>query len=963
MNLELFINQEFIEIDDKVIAPLTYSIADVKNPEKRARNRSKSIKVKGTQNNMRAMFSAYSLSLEDAGVGFDFNPNAQLPAVIKRNGYVVFNGVAQFKKVTIKKGAYFFDFQLFGNSVGLFESLGDMTLADLGWDEYNHNLTIANLELTWDTSVDVNGVPTSNFTVGVPDGFGYLYPLINYGYAYTQTDPRTNELIPYFYVIEALEKCLAVGGYTMIGAWKSQQFTKRMLFGQGGGERIGLTAPEVAARQVNYTIAGNDNNNLPPFVQRQGSGFYIFTYNYNKLHQVGDIGPLATTLVQDTRTQFVEAGGVVTISATGNYNLQFLVDMNITLAFVGGSPTYANATAFMEIWITVNGAANAVNTGSAITATGSHIEGTQAQRYFVAGDEVRFFINPRIQSNLTTARAATLNDAPTLDFNWSINTASFDITSTDVLLLEGDLVEIGKWMPNIKCRDFVKDLITMNNLYLSDPNDDNEIRIEPFDDYYNPSNLADNWTMKLNHEQDIVIEPNAGIEGKVYKYKFAEDRDAWKQLYYNQWGTDYGDFEYTVPSTFKKGEKVYKVGFAQTVPVDVYSAQAGGNLIIPQIVTRDPQTGLDAPYKGKPRMFLYNGLITGAWRLRDSTTGAYTNEPKYPQVHHVDNVANPTFDLNFGVPTEIYYTATKYTTANLFNMNYATQIKELTSKDSKFLTAYFKINEQDLQGEFMRDLVNINGVVYRKNKIQDFDATGYKTTKVELIKLLAPESNSTSTTDYNAGGVAVGTGVLTQPPVGSTGGGTDPAPTIDGESSDYYVADSSSSAIAVTMGDEQRNGAQRTIIRDGANEVTIQAATGDISGQSEIVLANDGDSVTLVYFVEGGYRINSEVSGLGGAQNVDTITASQTADIAVDVYLVDTSGGDVTLTLPVVGTTIGKTWDIKKVDALNTLTIIGGLTGGGFPSEIDGVDEGLEVPDLNTSYTIQYSATDNFKIL
>jgi hypothetical protein len=75
MDLQLYINGELIEIDSSIISPLTYSIADVKNPNKRSRNRSKTISIKGTQQNTRAMFSAYNLSLTDSGIGFEFDPS------------------------------------------------------------------------------------------------------------------------------------------------------------------------------------------------------------------------------------------------------------------------------------------------------------------------------------------------------------------------------------------------------------------------------------------------------------------------------------------------------------------------------------------------------------------------------------------------------------------------------------------------------------------------------------------------------------------------------------------------------------------------------------------------------------------------------------------------------------------------------------------------------------------------
>ena len=533
MNLELYINEEFIEIDSSIISPLTYSIADVKNPNKRSRNRSKTISIKGTQNNLNAMFSAYNISLEDSGIGFNFDPNGELTARIVRDGYIIFNGVANFIEVTLSEGVHYFDFQIFGNSIGLFEQLGDRTLSDLGWSEYNHALTIANLELSWDTSVVKNGSPTSNFSGSVPDGFGYLYGLVNWGYANLETEPKTNELIPQFYVKEIMEKCFNVGGYTITGSWITDNLTKRLVISKGGGERITLQGAEITARQVNYSIAGSDSLSLTNYNSVVNGNNLTFNFSRSTIYNIGDISPLSTTLVVDSRTQFDETNGRATVGSSGTYNIDLDIDLDYTLAFTGGSTTWENNLSSMNFRIIKNNAVisnNVIALGVGVSV--NEVVSISNQTFISSGDVIRFDI---ILNEKATTGGSSTSTPPTLDISWLINSADFDITSIDTTLQEGDTVEVGRWLPEMKCRDFLNSMIVLNNLYLSDPNDDNEVRIETFKEYYEDTSEAENWTLKLDYSKNVSIKSNAGIEGKIYKFRFAEDRDAMKDYYYQRW--------------------------------------------------------------------------------------------------------------------------------------------------------------------------------------------------------------------------------------------------------------------------------------------------------------------------------------------------------------------------------------------------------------------------------------------
>lgn len=64
-----------------------------------------------------------------------------------------------------------------------------------------------------------------------------------------------------------------------------------------------------------------------------------------------------------------------------------------------------------------------------------------------------------------------------------------------------------------------------------------------------------------------------------------------------------------------------------------------------------------------------------------------------------------------------------------------------------------------------------------------------------------------------------------------------------------------------------------------------------------------------------------DVVSRGQALRATRVSADTTATEQYDVYLVDTSGGSRTITLPAAAVVRGMVWHIKKMTAANTLTV------------------------------------------
>ena len=130
-------------------------------------------------------------------------------------------------------------------------------------------------------------------------------------------------------------------------------------------------------------------------------------------------------------------------------------------------------------------------------------------------------------------------------------------------------------------------------------------------------------------------------------------------------------------------------------------------------------------------------MRTADWKYHDEFNNQH-NLTTYPYVGHLDDIDTPTSDLNFGVPQTVYYPATVYTNNNLLQYH-NTFIQELISRYGKLLTCFAKIDTSIINTLDFRNLININGVVYRLQKISDYDSTKDRTTQVELLRLIQGE--------------------------------------------------------------------------------------------------------------------------------------------------------------------------------------------------------------------------------
>jgi hypothetical protein len=211
MGLFLTIQGSQVELDvEDENLPLTFSVADMKQPDKRKSSSSKTGKLPFTANNLNILRNVYNLSganLDTQILQFTFDPRVRVECrYVTEDGITLFDGLFQVLKTIKEPSGGYFEYLMFSNIQNVIAELGDILVSDLDWSEYNHTLDKDIIRDSWDDSVLVNNVATSNFTSDIPDGFGYVYSWFDLGFAYNGTPRRqqTNQLTLGVYFREVL---------------------------------------------------------------------------------------------------------------------------------------------------------------------------------------------------------------------------------------------------------------------------------------------------------------------------------------------------------------------------------------------------------------------------------------------------------------------------------------------------------------------------------------------------------------------------------------------------------------------------------------------------------------------------------------------------------------------------------------------------------------------------------------
>lgn len=761
---ELFINGRLVDIDQDAPFPLTFNINDIKDLNARKGNKSKTITLPGTKSNTALMLSVFTLSatekISDADSDFvDFDPSIKAECQYYQNGLLEFNGVAQLMSCKLLNGIWSFDVTLVSDTIDYISRLAKIKVNELGFSEYNHTLTYANQQDTWNGIIQLNGSPSTNQDSQGWTGRGYYYGLIDYGF--TRPTPSTfgvEHIPPQVFCYEVLEKAFNYCGITWASQFLEEQRFKKLLLAYPGGDLPTITQAQADGESV-FTTQDNSTTSSGYFLSNGfgGSGVLFYpVYNQPNVVVFSDYEVLANysaIINQDDLNQAQESSPLRVVAASdGLYQCNYAGDHDLAINITGdGSGGYSvNGDYEVSFLIYRNNSliSNDViyygvmsSATTSVTFSFDYTRGINVDY----NDELRFEVRFRINNCYIQRTGMTYSNVLV---NILSNSSDLNLLKQQQAITAGSQVYLDAFLPDMTCDQFFKGLITAFNLYVKPSNADPSIlEIEPLNDFYNSSGDAIDWSEKLDRSKEITIEPTINFSSKNYKFNFEQEDDYWNQRYFEDIKKQYGSFVVQSQSQFAVSDTDFKLPFSQKllarIPED--SPSSFTDLIVPrsfQVKINEDGSTLIEKKKGKPFIVQLGGLRTGAWEHRDES-GVSNAEASYPYVGHLDSLDSPSFDFNFGVPSYVFWSTTSYTTNNLY-LYHEKFIKELISRFGKQISCSVMLRPSDINSLDFRNLINIDGVVYRLLKVSDYQSGKNQSTVVELIRIIQGEGIQTT---------------------------------------------------------------------------------------------------------------------------------------------------------------------------------------------------------------------------
>ena len=509
-------------------------------------------------------------------------------------------------------------------------------------------------------------------------GSGYFYPLIDYG-LYRETEIVANlgdydmgTFRPAFYVKEYIDKMFAAAGYTYSSTFLNTDYFKSLIIPHNAKE-LTNNNPIALNRDADETFTASART-------------YQITFN------TGDIGLFTTS---DSKT--FTLGGSVAINA----NITAQIDISNYNGFVNDARLQIRkgTTTLKEI---------------TIGAVGSHI---------VSIENVSLSVGDTI-----SIRFADLTIGANIDYTG--NLLVITTTPVSVPAQEYSNLYVNDSIPKgVFQKDFLASIIKMFNLYVyEDKENEKKLNIVPYIDFMSSTDI--DWTYKVARDKSWQIVPMGNLNARIFEYKYKDDSDFYNESYRKKFNQNYADRQFDTGFQFSNDKQTTEIIFASS-PLIQYGEY---NKYMTPIYKKSNELSAEDRMDSNIRILFSKKLSCDQYNIKHSSGNH--SKTSYGYAGHLDDPINPTQDLNFGAPNEVYFTATTYPSNNLFNRFWSSYIAEIADKDSKLLMCHVYLKPLDIAQLDFSKAVFIDGIRFRLNKVSDYDVTNNELVKVELLKII-----------------------------------------------------------------------------------------------------------------------------------------------------------------------------------------------------------------------------------
>ena len=879
--IELLINGQPIGLSDDFEISINKTIADIRNPETRSSDFTRTLTIPGTAENNKVFNFIFDVANDIVGNGQynpDFNPNKKADCIVLVDGMPQISGFIRLTEVLNNNGRIEYQCTIHGESANLFTDLENAKLNELDFGEYNHTCNITNIKDSWDNQIFVDGSPQS-----FAYGNGYVWTQVLPKRTILNTDInewKADDHTPALYAKTIVDKIFATKGYkyTDDSFFNSDRFKRLIVpFANNGlvSSPSGATERLFQAECSGATFTSGTTDFTVPFGNDSASGNFDNGNNYD-----------------NTTFEY-------TVPNSGTYTFYFVPSITWTNA----TPLPAPTQTFLEVDFIINGTTiitESVYSNEVDNATWTFSNSVNIKRKFSANDTIKIRVK-----NATYYTSSFFYGLLTLG-TISIASGTYFYNGTSASsIVYNETVDFGFFFGDKHTqRDFMISLLRMFNLYVEQTGA-KELRFVPRDDFYNGSKV--DWTALLDYNQPHEIVPMGELQNNPYVFTYKEGTDYGSKEYKQGTSRIYGDRTLRIDNDFIKSEKKIEVAFASTTLYNeankFFSLASDDN----------------AKHTDDLRILYYNGLKqVPTYFFYDETKPSQPNVEFYPVTTHMDNPYDMQFDLSFGMPVSSYVPlGFAYSNQNLVNVYYYKTIAEIIDKNSKIFRGYFRITPNQFANIRFNSLYFFEGQYWRLNKVIDFNPLKEELTKCEflLAGYYAPSKTN-------------------KKPIGVGGADTD-----NPINPDFYTLDGEPQ---IKWG-KNHGGGLNSGDNIGTGDDAVMMGTGNTNyGKYNAVFAGKNvfvgnfDNVTAIHCkdfeIPQGDRVYVEnypvVGAWLGSGKIVTLTNADSPYLAkYDDWLIlcDTSGGSITVTLPTpTAANKGKMFVVKKTDASNQVTINAG---------------------------------------
>jgi hypothetical protein len=869
--IRLLVNNSPVDLSDNFDILISKSIADIKSPETRSSEWTKTVVIPGTRANNKLFGHIFEVEQTIQGTtqfAPDFNPNKKADVVVLLDEIEQMRGFIRLIQINVLDSTDIqYECSLHGQTADLFTTIADRKLNVLNFSEYNHTLSSGTVINSWDTSI-VKNATTQAFAYGE----GYLYALIDKGYSTVRNINRFDvpSMTPCLYAKTIVDKIFSNAGYS---------YTNDSFFNNDRFKRLiipppnGLIVDAITLEQRRFKAGRSSSQLLLTggtliFDVDSGGNFYDNGNNYN-----------TTT-------------GAYIVPAGGNYVFEAYLELLLSNIF----PSILTTTFGIGIGIYVN------DKLIKKSLVGNTIGGTRAYHLhfdlqnLLVGDSVKL----KMMGVYNVVNNYQLTDA---QFTLAMVVNSFlENNCTGFNYGYGSTTDFAQFLNSeVKQSDMLMSFVKMFNLYIEPSQDQPKIlRIVPRDDFYNGVNV--DWTKKLDYSQPVEIVPMGDLDANPYVFTYKEGADTSNKEYQEMYQSTYGSRTYKIDNDFVKTEKKIDIVFSPTQIKNYNNNQK--NFVLSYV---------ESEKDGDLRIMYYGGLQSDVYW--DLLLFSYMDSIVYPQTKlpltiHYDSVTAPTFDILFGMPKELGVGAGyQYGNFNLVTNFYYRFITEITNKNSKIVRAYFRITPSDWYNLRFNNLYFFEGQYWRLNKVSDYNPVeeGVYECEFLLAQFIPP---ATQTIKVVGAGTAGGEQVETYGDL-YPAGNFPFKPGIKGIS--VGTSQSDGSGVFVGTGIVQ---SPININNSGLGVIDTVFGVG-VDGSVALV-CNDFEVTKSDTLYVGNFEMYPNYLS-GGA--VTTVSANYSATKYDWLIIASTTAGNFTITLPDPTGLSGKTWIIKKPLAGHQVTI------------------------------------------